>query len=348
MNRFYGYWQSYSTKRPFYSLDKWDLRQADNRRISRAMEKENKKLRDSKKKEWNESVRELAGFVRKRDPRVKAYRKLLEEKAQENQKKVVELQEQQRIQRQELLASHKHHDTVDLEKKYRELENALGDGSDEDSEVEEIVVEDDLLVEDDDPLYCITCEKRFKSYPAMRNHIKSNLHRRNMSVLREELLRDQKDEDQLAEDVDNLDLQSNSESDQQDGSGDAGSKTETSELPLKLSETRPPQEHPVSPLVDRKKKKKTKPERTEKQPEDTDNFELSETVVLAEDPGKMEEVEEVEQYQSRNKVKKEKKTKQSQQKVQELGLRCAVCKKKFDTRNKLFHHIKDEGHAILK
>ena len=37
------------------------------------MEKENKKLRDAGRKERNEEIRQLVSFVRKRDPRVKAY-----------------------------------------------------------------------------------------------------------------------------------------------------------------------------------------------------------------------------------------------------------------------------------
>ena len=37
------------------------------------MERDNKKLRDAGKKERNEEIRQLISFVRKRDPRVKAY-----------------------------------------------------------------------------------------------------------------------------------------------------------------------------------------------------------------------------------------------------------------------------------
>lgn len=37
------------------------------------MEKDNKKLRDAGRKQRNEEVRALVNFVRKRDPRVKAY-----------------------------------------------------------------------------------------------------------------------------------------------------------------------------------------------------------------------------------------------------------------------------------
>lgn len=54
---FYGYWQSYSTSRSFVWKETYDTRDAPNRRIARLMEKDNKKLRDAAKKEWNEEVR---------------------------------------------------------------------------------------------------------------------------------------------------------------------------------------------------------------------------------------------------------------------------------------------------
>ena len=41
--------------------------------VRRLMEEENKKARKGKRKEFNETVRELAAFVRKRDKRVAAY-----------------------------------------------------------------------------------------------------------------------------------------------------------------------------------------------------------------------------------------------------------------------------------
>ena len=56
--------------RSYSWLDKYDTRQADNRRIVRLMEKENKKVRDAARKERNELVRTLVKFVQKRDKRV--------------------------------------------------------------------------------------------------------------------------------------------------------------------------------------------------------------------------------------------------------------------------------------
>lgn len=70
-------------------LDKYDIREADNRKILKLLEKENNKIRQKARKERNEEIRELVNFVRKRDKRVIAHAKLVEEKAIELKKKVI-------------------------------------------------------------------------------------------------------------------------------------------------------------------------------------------------------------------------------------------------------------------
>lgn len=52
------------------------------------MEKENNKIRQKARKERNEEIRRLASFVRRKDRRVIEHTKLLQEKAEENRKKV--------------------------------------------------------------------------------------------------------------------------------------------------------------------------------------------------------------------------------------------------------------------
>lgn len=61
--------------RPYSWLDKYNIETLKEvpRRVQRLMEKENKKLRDVGRKQRNEEIRALVNFVRKRDPRVKAY-----------------------------------------------------------------------------------------------------------------------------------------------------------------------------------------------------------------------------------------------------------------------------------
>lgn len=53
---FYDRWQAFSTAISFAHLDKYDIREAPNRRVVRLMEKENKKIRDEAKKNRNSSI----------------------------------------------------------------------------------------------------------------------------------------------------------------------------------------------------------------------------------------------------------------------------------------------------
>ena len=100
---FYAYWSVYTTSRSYSWLDKYDTRQGENRWVKRKMEAENKKIRDKKRKERNEAVRNLVGYVRKRDKRIAEYSKKLQEKAAENKKKTEEFQKKQREERRKLL-----------------------------------------------------------------------------------------------------------------------------------------------------------------------------------------------------------------------------------------------------
>lgn len=69
MKHFYAAWSGFSTKKSFSWRDKYRLSDAPDRRIRRLMEKENKKYRDDAIREFNDAVRFLVTFVRKRDPR---------------------------------------------------------------------------------------------------------------------------------------------------------------------------------------------------------------------------------------------------------------------------------------
>lgn len=92
---FYAFFGCYVTTRTYSWLDKYDTRQAENRRISRLMEKENKKVRDEAKKERNDAVRELIKFMRKRDKRAHLYSKKLAEKREFNAKKTADNRKKQ-------------------------------------------------------------------------------------------------------------------------------------------------------------------------------------------------------------------------------------------------------------
>lgn len=94
---FYAHWQSFCTHKSFAWKEEYDTRQAANRWEKRAMEKENRKIRDRARKEKNELVRQLVAFIRKRDKRVQAHRKLVEEQNAEKARKAEEMRRQQKL-----------------------------------------------------------------------------------------------------------------------------------------------------------------------------------------------------------------------------------------------------------
>ncbi|KAI0259852.1 hypothetical protein BC834DRAFT_832723 [Gloeopeniophorella convolvens] len=77
---FYNFWLNFATEKDFFWSEQWNLSEAPDRRVRRLMEKDNKKARDDARREYNETVKTLVMFVRKRDPRYKAH--LARQKAQ--------------------------------------------------------------------------------------------------------------------------------------------------------------------------------------------------------------------------------------------------------------------------
>ncbi|KAH9925541.1 uncharacterized protein B0H18DRAFT_876978 [Fomitopsis serialis] len=70
---FYNSWMNFVTAKDFAWADAWNVNEAPDRRVRRLMERDNKKARDDARKEYNDTVRSLATFLRKRDPRYKAH-----------------------------------------------------------------------------------------------------------------------------------------------------------------------------------------------------------------------------------------------------------------------------------
>lgn len=209
VHAFYAHWQSFCTLKNFAWKEEYDTRQASNRWEKRAMEKENKKTREKARKERSELVRQLVSFIRKRDKRVQAHRKLVEEQNAEKAKKVDELRRQQKLQQAKLAEQYKEQSWVkmsDLERELQQMEaqyeKEFGDGSDygDEPEVEsqEAAQDDDKAsneAEDDidlyDDLYCPACDKTVKTDKAMKNHEKSKKHREMVALLRHQLLEEE-------------------------------------------------------------------------------------------------------------------------------------------------------------
>ncbi|KAK2117728.1 DnaJ sub C member 21 [Saguinus oedipus] len=241
---FYAYWQSFCTQKNFAWKEEYDTRQASNRWEKRAMEKENKKIRDKARKEKNELVRQLVAFIRKRDKRVQAHRKLVEEQNAEKARKAEEMRRQQKLKQAKCVAcvgsssqyqwGQRQHQRLaeqyreqswmtmaNLEKELQEMEaryeKEFGDGSDE-NEMEEHELKDRRDGKDSDEaedtelyddLYCPACDKSFKTEKAMKNHEKSKKHREMVALLKQQL--EEEEENFSRPQIDENPLDDNSE-----------------------------------------------------------------------------------------------------------------------------------------
>ena len=183
---FYAYWQSYSTQKSFVWLEKYNIREAPNRRVQRLMEKDNKKVRDAAKKERNEEVRALVKFVRKRDKRVKAYMEVLKERDEERKR----LTEEKRLEalraREKMFDEYKEESWATLsglEEDLVHMNMHLDSEFGRDNDVTHSQSDDEEV----EQYYCVACDKAFKTEKALVNHEKSKKHKDKVAAIKREM-----------------------------------------------------------------------------------------------------------------------------------------------------------------
>merc|ERR1711962_533812 len=181
---FYVYWLAYRTNRSYVWKSVYDVRTAANRPTQRLMEKENKKLRESCRKKRNEEVRALVMYVRKRDKRVQAEMARMKAQQEETARKTKEIQEAQKLERSKMLDNYTEAEWMmfddskldDIDSQFDEMFGRVTCAGGESEESEE-----------EDYLYCIACDKNFKSDKALANHEKSKKHKENVVLIKNEL-----------------------------------------------------------------------------------------------------------------------------------------------------------------
>jgi len=178
---FYNKWSNFSTQKSFSWCDKYNPSDAPDRRIKRLIEKENKKLRDSEKKKYNDCIRSLAAFVKKQDPRVKAF--INEQKEKE---KIRKLEEKERREREKA-------ERLKNKEEYKEQEWMK---ISEDNEVLKMIndIDDEDMYMENDDFYCIACNKQFRSEKQFENHQKSKKHLKAVRILRKQLMEEMGEE----------------------------------------------------------------------------------------------------------------------------------------------------------
>ncbi|KAG6589606.1 DNAJ protein JJJ1-like protein, partial [Cucurbita argyrosperma subsp. sororia] len=181
---FYNYWLGFCTVMDFCWVDQYDVMAGPNRKSRRLMEEDNKKLRKKAKREYNETVRGLAEFVKKRDKRVTdmAMKRNIEMK----KKKEEERERKKKLEREKMekLKAFEEPDWAKVE----EIEEDPEDESEEEKRAKE--------------LYCVLCGKKFKSEKQWKNHEQSKKHKEKVAEFKESLDDEEESEEFVDEEQD--------------------------------------------------------------------------------------------------------------------------------------------------
>ncbi|KAF8938004.1 hypothetical protein BGZ58_001745 [Dissophora ornata] len=395
VKQFYNAWLTFSSQKSFSWCDKYRLSEAPDRRVRRAMEKENKKFRDAARKEFNDTVLSLALYVRKRDPRFLA----IQEQQKQKQKQIqADLKARIEKEKEALRAKAEKFQEQEWTRVQDDEENESGSENDSEDEF-------------DQEYECIVCDKFFKSERQWKNHERSKRHLKEVEDIRLEMLHE---ESQL---TGQSPLAENNVDDEEQGD-DTGKDGEEEELEMPstkpkvvasedeqdvlsgsdLGEQEDAFEVATPVYSGLKSKKKNKKKKVMTTGLDIDEAEIDEmdkdgladllgSVRLsamssplarsrASTPGGRRSkaqkdgdsdneqggtplstapVSRAESPDGNGKVKKlsgkEKKKARSERAAQKLAevessLKCRICLVDFETKNQLFAHIKETGHAI--
>ncbi|KAF8349008.1 hypothetical protein F5887DRAFT_948736 [Amanita rubescens] len=189
VKQFYTVWANFSTAKDFSWCDKWNLGDAPDRRVRRLMEKENKKVRDDTRREYNDTIRSLTRFLRKRDPRYKTYVDQQAKQSQTTQKSAAPLPARTRP-----------------TEEYIEQEWQKIDGRVLDEELDWSAMQG----ENPEEWECVACDKVFRSEAAWTNHERSRKHVKAVESLKRGMQEEhnalelEEEEEELAENINKL------------------------------------------------------------------------------------------------------------------------------------------------
>lgn len=170
---FYSSWNGFATAKSFAWKDVYRLSEAPDRRYRRLMEKENQKHRDDARRDFNEAVRTLIAFVRKRDPRYTPNTQSADEKAKA-----------QRDARKAQAARARAEQMAKLEQEAQALPSwATARPADELEEETEEEIEEEIYE-------CVACNKTFKSERQWEAHEKSKKHQKAIQTLKRKMQKD--------------------------------------------------------------------------------------------------------------------------------------------------------------
>ncbi|KAM0717558.1 hypothetical protein Q7P37_007410 [Cladosporium fusiforme] len=348
VKQFYNAWANFATVKSFAWRDKYRLSEAPDRRVRRLMEKENNAARQDGIREFNEAVRVLVAFIRKRDPR---YTPNTQSEA-DRQKALCDAAATQRARARAQNEAKIGEEAVPEWSKFRE-EDELEESEEEEQEQE--------IIE------CVACDKQFKSERQYEAHEKSKKHQKAVHALQRKMKKDNAhfDLDEAVgsgsgtplvneEDYEIIDEEpfevidnesqangfaghASSEGQKNEGEVDAESEDSTPEKEAKPAGDTINHESPDGSDDD---SDYASPEAVRRRLEETSlNVDASDDEPAPSQQRKLGKA-------AQKRAKKAAAEMPSEQ--ADDGQKCATCNATFPSRTRLFQHIKDHGHAALK
>ncbi|ROV89331.1 hypothetical protein VMCG_09621 [Cytospora schulzeri] len=352
---FYSAWSGFATAKSFSWKEKWRLAEAPDRRVRRLMEKENKKMRDEAIRDFNDAVRSLVAFVKKRDPRYvpntqsEADRqKILRDSAAAQAARAREANRQKLSEAVVADWAHSREDEDDHDDEYNNEYN-YEYASEEESEPEEFE--------------CVVCDKIFKSEKQLEAHEKSKKHTKAVQQLRRQMKKEglafEVDEpvaaDQPSPEVE-LTEQPGIEEDLPEGNKEQPAPTTKEETQKEEISRDVEGDEPDSSsddiLDDEYAPREVVEERLAPGPKDDisgSESGVDDKLSAAMTGTTLNDEEDLPKKKlGKAKAKKARRAAKQETEAREASQKCGVCYEEFDSRTKLFRHIRDEGHAELK
>ncbi|TFK70296.1 DnaJ-domain-containing protein [Pluteus cervinus] len=318
---FYNAWLNFATAKDFSWSDQWNLSEAPDRRVRRLMEKDNKKARDDARKEYNDTIRSLVQFIRKRDPRYKAH---LVNANQPRANPTPSANPESAHKRQQLAEQYVEQDWQKTSEKqlHADLEWAIAEGG------------------GSEEWECVVCDKTFRSEAAWNSHERSKKHIKEVERLRLQMLREGEMLG-LGEDIEPQDLSPSP-------AGISAGPSTPGETADDLDE-----DEDGGVVFKTKQRKRNKKAARKAQVDELDDPE--DPGMLTNEPseqtGDLVLADEAAGTPVTGMSKKEKRRAREAKKAEasegstSSQLRCNVCEEVFDSRTKLFAHVKGKNHA---
>ncbi|GAA6041411.1 hypothetical protein JCM8097_005237 [Rhodosporidiobolus ruineniae] len=187
LKSFYATWQNFTTEKDFAWKDLYRVDEDAPRWQRREIDKENMRARNAAKKEYNEAVRNLVLFVRRRDPRYSPTDSSAARTAAaaEIRASLAAAAKEAAAAREAAAAEYKAsaQSWEGAEEERERVMRAWEEGSD----LEEDGEEGDEGEEEDEVMWCEACEKGFRSGGAWENHERSRKHQKNVERLIREM-----------------------------------------------------------------------------------------------------------------------------------------------------------------